>query len=61
MSQAVARLAQPERAVILAYYLGEMPVVEIARALGIPEGTVKPGCTADGACCARSWVSRDLR
>lgn len=41
MSQAVARLAQPERAVILAYYLGEMPVSEIARALGIPEGTVK--------------------
>jgi RNA polymerase sigma-70 factor, ECF subfamily len=41
MSQAVARLAQPERAVILAYYLGEMPVAEIARALKIPEGTVK--------------------
>src|SRR5688572_11093361 len=41
MSQAVARLAQPERAVVLAYYLGEMPVAEIARALGIPEGTVK--------------------
>jgi RNA polymerase sigma-70 factor, ECF subfamily len=41
MSQAVARLAEPERAVLLAYYLGEMPVAEIARALEIPEGTVK--------------------
>jgi RNA polymerase sigma-70 factor (ECF subfamily) len=27
--------------VLLAYYLGEMPVAEISRELGIPQGTVK--------------------
>jgi RNA polymerase sigma-70 factor, ECF subfamily len=39
--RAVARVAEPERAVLLAYYLGEMSVTEISRTLGIPEGTVK--------------------
>ncbi len=34
-------LAEPVRSILLAYYLGEMPVAEIARALSIPEGTVK--------------------
>ncbi len=41
VSRAVARVAEPERAVLLAYYLGEMSVAEISRTLGIPEGTVK--------------------
>ena len=39
--RAVSRLAEPERAVLLAYYLGELSVTETSRALGIPEGTVK--------------------
>jgi RNA polymerase sigma-70 factor, ECF subfamily len=39
--RAVSLLAEPERAVVLAYYLGEMSVAEIARALNMPEGTVK--------------------
>jgi RNA polymerase sigma-70 factor, ECF subfamily len=38
---AVSRLAEPERAVVLAYYVGEMSVAEISRALNVPEGTVK--------------------
>src|SRR5215831_16354352 len=38
---AVERMARPERDVLLAYYLGQMSVLEISRALGIPEGTVK--------------------
>jgi len=41
VSRAVARVAEPERSVLLAYYLGEMSVTEISRTLGIPEGTVK--------------------
>jgi RNA polymerase sigma-70 factor, ECF subfamily len=41
VSRAVAGLAEPERTVLLAYYLGEMSVTEISRTLGIPEGTVK--------------------
>jgi len=39
--RAVARLAEPERSVVLAYYLGEMSVSEISRTLNIPPGTVK--------------------
>ena len=41
MKRALARVAEPERAVLLAYYLGEMSVSEISRTLEIPEGTVK--------------------
>jgi RNA polymerase sigma-70 factor (ECF subfamily) len=41
VTRAVARLPEPERGVILAYYLGEMSVLEIARVFNIPEGTVK--------------------
>jgi RNA polymerase sigma-70 factor (ECF subfamily) len=37
----VARLAQPSRLILVAYYLGEMPVAEIAAVLEIPVGTVK--------------------
>ena len=36
-----ARAWLTERAVLVAYYLGEMSVAEIAGTLGIPEGTVK--------------------
>ena len=39
--RAVSRLAEPERSVVLAYYLGEMSVTEISRTLNIPPGTVK--------------------
>ncbi len=41
LRRAVSRLAEPERSVVLAYYLGEMSVMEISRALHMPEGTVK--------------------
>jgi RNA polymerase sigma-70 factor (ECF subfamily) len=41
VNRALARVAEPERAVLLAYYLGEMSVTEISRTLEIPEGTVK--------------------
>jgi RNA polymerase sigma-70 factor, ECF subfamily len=41
LRRAVSRLAEPERSVVLAYYLGEMSVTEISGALNIPEGTVK--------------------
>ena len=41
LRRAVSCLAEPERSVVLAYYLGEMSVTEIARALNMPEGTVK--------------------
>jgi RNA polymerase sigma-70 factor (ECF subfamily) len=41
LRRAVSRLPEPERAVVLAYYLGEMTVREISRALKMPEGTVK--------------------
>ncbi len=38
---AVERLAEPARSILLAYYLGEMSVAEIAHALRLPQGTVK--------------------
>jgi RNA polymerase sigma-70 factor, ECF subfamily len=38
---ALDALDEPARSVLLAYYLGEMPVAEIARTLTMPEGTVK--------------------
>lgn len=38
---ALDRLAEPARTVVVAYYLGEVPVAEIARLLAMPEGTVK--------------------
>lgn len=41
VNRALARVAEPERAVLLAYYLGEMSVSEISGTLVIPEGTVK--------------------
>ena len=41
LRRAVSRLAEPERSVVLAYYLGEMSVTEISCALNMPEGTVK--------------------
>jgi RNA polymerase sigma-70 factor (ECF subfamily) len=41
VQRAVSRLPEPERSVVLAYYLGEMSVAEIARALTMPVGTVK--------------------
>jgi len=41
VARAVARLPEPERGVVLAYYLGELSVLEIARIFKIPEGTVK--------------------
>jgi RNA polymerase sigma-70 factor, ECF subfamily len=34
-------LPEPARSVLVAYYLGEMPVADIARALEMPLGTVK--------------------
>jgi RNA polymerase sigma-70 factor, ECF subfamily len=41
LRRSVSRLAEPERSVVLAYYLGEMSVSEISRTLNMPEGTVK--------------------
>ena len=38
---ALERLGEPARSVLVAYYLGELPVLEIARMLDMPEGTVK--------------------
>lgn len=37
----LAGLGEPGRTVLMAYYLGEMPVADIARMLRMPEGTVK--------------------
>jgi RNA polymerase sigma-70 factor (ECF subfamily) len=38
---ALDRLPEPARAVLMAYYLGDTPVRDIALTLGMPEGTVK--------------------
>lgn len=38
---AVDGMDEPARSVLVAYYLGEVPVAEIARTLRLPEGTVK--------------------
>jgi len=37
----IARLGEPCRSVVLAYYLGELSVREIARDMHMPENTVK--------------------
>lgn len=39
--QAISGMPEPARTVLVAYYLGEVPVTEIARTLRMPEGTVK--------------------
>jgi RNA polymerase sigma-70 factor (ECF subfamily) len=39
--EALDGLAEPARSVLVAYYLGELPVREIARSLDMPAGTVK--------------------
>jgi RNA polymerase sigma-70 factor (ECF subfamily) len=38
---AVDGMDEPARSVLVAYYLAEVPVAEIARTLKLPEGTVK--------------------
>lgn len=37
----ITRLTQPCRSILVAYYLGEVPVREIAQAMRMPENTVK--------------------
>jgi RNA polymerase sigma-70 factor (ECF subfamily) len=39
--RALDGMDEPARSVLVAYYLGEVPVAEIARTLRLPEGTVK--------------------
>jgi RNA polymerase sigma-70 factor (ECF subfamily) len=39
--EALDGMDEPARSVLVAYYLGEVPVAEIARTLRLPEGTVK--------------------
>lgn len=41
VQSALDALGEPARSVLMAYYLGEVPVMEIARTMGMPEGTVK--------------------
>lgn len=41
LTEALERLGEPMRAILLAYYLGEMSVAEIARVFRLPSGTVK--------------------
>jgi RNA polymerase sigma-70 factor (ECF subfamily) len=38
---ALRRLPEPQREVLALHYLADLPVLEIASALGVPEGTVK--------------------
>jgi RNA polymerase sigma-70 factor (ECF subfamily) len=38
---ALRRLSEPQREVLALHYLADLPVHEIATALGVPEGTVK--------------------
>ena len=37
----LAKLPAPEREIVALHYIEDMPLVEIARALGIPEGTAR--------------------
>ena len=37
----VAKLSEPRRSIVAAYYLYEVPVGEIAEAMGLPVNTVK--------------------
>ncbi len=41
LREELARLPEPTRSVLIAYHVGEVPVREIARELGMPENTVK--------------------
>jgi RNA polymerase sigma-70 factor, ECF subfamily len=38
---ALRRIPRPQREVLALHYLADLPVLEIAAALGVPEGTVK--------------------
>lgn len=41
LERALATLPADQRRVVVMHYLGDLPVAEIATALGVPEGTVK--------------------
>ncbi len=41
LRQELDRLEEPTRSILLAYYLAEVPVIDIAADMGLPENTVK--------------------
>lgn len=45
LMDALARLRPKDRAVVALRYLEDLPVAEVARALDLPEGTVKSQCS----------------
>jgi RNA polymerase sigma-70 factor (ECF subfamily) len=54
--RAIEELAEPARSILVAYYLGETPVLEIARQTGLPEGTVKTHLHR-----SRQWLRERLK
>src|SRR5262245_58042061 len=57
----VAKLSSGERTAVLLYYRDELPLRDIARALGVTTGTVKRSFSApDGACVSASHLRRSL-
>jgi RNA polymerase sigma-70 factor (ECF subfamily) len=54
--RAIDELAEPARSILVAYYLGEMPVLDIARQTGLPEGTVKTHLHR-----SRQWLRERLK
>jgi RNA polymerase sigma-70 factor, ECF subfamily len=54
--RAIEAMGEPARSILVAYYLGEVPVLEIARQTGLPEGTVKTHLHR-----SRQWLRERLK
>ncbi len=59
LQRLLLRLPTSQRAAILLYYYEELPVAEVARALGVPEGTVKTWLYR-GREHLRRWLEEEL-
>ncbi|MCX7992620.1 MAG: sigma-70 family RNA polymerase sigma factor [Fimbriimonadales bacterium] len=59
LQRLLMRLPAPQRAAMLMYYYEELPIAEVARALEVPEGTIKTWLYR-GRESLRRWLEEEL-